>query len=203
MKCLNNDIAYHHFQMETLQTTLKLITPGCFMASIDLKDTFCSVHVGEEHRKLLRFKWKGQLWQYDCLPNGTAMAPRKSTKLLKPVFAWLRAKGHVSTAFLDDSLLIADSEADCVHNVVDTVRLLRSFRFIIHPDKSVLRPTQSIQYLWVITDTKGEVAKVIGLCQVSQLSNIDRFIVDSWRTTRRLLWQLAEVTMTVTCACPF
>ena len=66
------------------------------------------------------------------------MAPRKFTKLLKPVFAWLRGKGHISTAFLDDSLLMADSEADCVHNVVDTIHLLRSLGFIIHPEKSVL-----------------------------------------------------------------
>lgn len=44
---------------------------------------------------------------------------------------------------------MADLEADCVHNVDDTVRLLRSLGFIIHPDKSVLRPTQSIEYLGV------------------------------------------------------
>ena len=49
-----------------------------------------------------------------------------------------------------------------------------------------------------------EVVKIIGsLCQLSVPSNMDRLIIDSWRTTRRLLWRLAEVTMTVTCACPF
>ena len=88
--------------METLQTALKLITPGCFLASIDLKDAYCSVPVAEEQRKLLQFQWKGQLWQYVCLPDGIDMAPRKFTKLLKPVFACLRGKGHISTAVLDD-----------------------------------------------------------------------------------------------------
>ena len=35
--------------------------PGCFMESMDLKDAYCSVPVATEHRKLLWFKWKGQL----------------------------------------------------------------------------------------------------------------------------------------------
>ena len=105
LKCVNKDIAYHHFKMDTLQTVLKLVTKGCFMASVDLKDVYYSVPVSEAHNKFLRFQWKRQIWQYECMPNGLSFAPRKFTKLLKPVFATLREKGHLSTAFLGDSLL--------------------------------------------------------------------------------------------------
>ena len=45
--------------METLQAALKLVTPGCFMASIDLKDAYYTVPVEKEHRKFLRFEWEG------------------------------------------------------------------------------------------------------------------------------------------------
>ena len=85
--------------METLNTALKLIGEGCFMASIDLKDACYSVPIHEEHKKLLLFEWKGQVFEFDALPNGLALAPRQFAKLLEPIFASLRKKGHISTSF--------------------------------------------------------------------------------------------------------
>ena len=43
LKNLNEYVAYHHFKMDNIQTVLKLIRPGCFMASVDLKDAYYSV----------------------------------------------------------------------------------------------------------------------------------------------------------------
>ena len=50
------------------------------------------------------------------------------------MFAWLRQKGHISTSFLDDSLLSPDNEQDFERNVVDTAQLFQSLEFIIHPE---------------------------------------------------------------------
>ena len=154
LKKLNEDITYHHFKMETLQAALKVVTPGCFMASIDLKDAYYTVPVEKEHRKFLRLEWEGQLWQFNCMPNGLALAPHKFTELMKPVFATLRERGHFSTAFLDDSFLLAETRMAYACSVFDTVQLLRSLGFIIHLDKSVLEPTRRIQYLGVIIDSE-------------------------------------------------
>ena len=66
------------------------------------------------------------------------------------MFATLRDKGHLSSAFLDDSVLVAQSRESCLQNVRDTVQLLRSLGFIIHPEKSVLEPSHTIQYLGVV-----------------------------------------------------
>ena len=38
----------HHFKMDTIHTALKLMRPGCFMAFVDLKHTYYSVHVALE-----------------------------------------------------------------------------------------------------------------------------------------------------------
>lgn len=84
------------------------------------------------------------------------MSTRKFIKLLKPVFATLRGKGHVSTAFLDDSLLLGESEQECIDNVQDTLDWLRRLGFIIHPSKLVLKPTERIQYLGVIINSESE-----------------------------------------------
>ena len=63
LKPLNEFVDYHHFKMDTFQTALKLklIQPGCFMASVDLKDAYYSIPVHPKHRKYLMFKWEGQI----------------------------------------------------------------------------------------------------------------------------------------------
>ena len=39
--------------MDTLQSILKLVTTGCYMATINLKDAYYLVPVAHEHRKYL------------------------------------------------------------------------------------------------------------------------------------------------------
>ena len=36
-KCFSTHVQYHHFKMDSLNTVLQIVKPGCFMASIDLK----------------------------------------------------------------------------------------------------------------------------------------------------------------------
>ena len=84
---LNTFVKYTHFKMDTFETAKSLISEGCFMACIDLKDAYYSVSIQKHHRKFLKFTWMDQLWQYKALPNGLTTAPRLFTKLLKPVLA--------------------------------------------------------------------------------------------------------------------
>ena len=95
LKPLNKFVDYHHFKMDTFRTALKLIRPGCFMASVDLKDAYYATPIAEEDRKLrLMLQWKGKYYQFTCLPNGLPSAPRIFTKILKPVYTRLRSIGH-------------------------------------------------------------------------------------------------------------
>ena len=160
LKALNSQVTYRHFKMETLSTALSLIRKGCYMASLDLKDAYYSVPIHKDYKKLLRFEWKGHLFEFNALPNGLAAAPRLFTRLLKPVFATLREAGHISTVFLDDSLLIGYSEWECIMNVRESLCAISSAGFIVHPVKSVFTPTQQIQYLGVVIDSESMTVKL-------------------------------------------
>ena len=46
--------------MDTLESAIHLVTPNCFMASVDLKDAYYSVPIYKYHRKFLKFEWKGK-----------------------------------------------------------------------------------------------------------------------------------------------
>ena len=58
------------------------------MASVDLKDAYYSVPIASEDRKFLKFEWKGDYYQYTCLPNGLACAPR--WQIIYQTSSWLR-----------------------------------------------------------------------------------------------------------------
>ena len=91
--------------MDTFEIALTMITKDMFMCSIDLRHAYYSVPVAKEHRKYLRFVWKGQIFEFTCAPNGLSCLPNRFTKLLKPVYAKLRTETEICTGFIDDSLI--------------------------------------------------------------------------------------------------
>ena len=147
LKKFNVNVENFHFKMETLKHALTLVSPNCFFCSLDLRDAYYSVHMTEKSQNFLKFEWKGQLYKYTAFPNGLACCPRLFTKLLKPVMAQLHRWGFISTIFIDDTLLMGDSELECVQNVKASLCLFEKLGFVIHPEKSVLAPTHVITYL--------------------------------------------------------
>jgi hypothetical protein len=93
------------------------------------------VSIAEEDQKYKRFIWKEFVFQYSCLPNGLTSAPRLFTKLMKPVFATLRQYGYKNAGYIDDSLLIGDTEEECESNIKDTDTLLKWLGFVVHEKK--------------------------------------------------------------------
>ena len=147
MKDLNESLEYHHFKMDSIQTCVYLMSPGSYMASLDLQDAYYSVPISGKHRKYLKFRWKGVLYHYTCLPNGLSSAPRFFTKLLKPVLSHLRAQGFTSSIYLDDLFLQGDTFQECTNNVQKTVALLTDLGFCVHQEKSNFIPKQVLDHL--------------------------------------------------------
>ena len=151
---VNLHIQYEHFKMHSLQTAVNMMRPNCWMGSIDLKDAYYSVLVRKEDRKFLRFRWGGRLFEFRVLPNGLACAPRIFTKLLSPVFAKLREKGHECFPYIDDSFVVVDDAGRCRQSVVELEGTLKSLGFVVHPEKSVVEPTRSLTFLGFQLDSE-------------------------------------------------
>ncbi len=74
--------------------------------------------------------------------------------------------------YIDDSFLEGDDYQSCLENLVDTIKLLYSLGFIIHPKKSVLILTQRQIFLGFILDsilmriylTPDKCQKLVKLC---------------------------------------
>ena len=153
LSTLNLSVEYQKFKMETLESIIRLMRKDCFMASLDLKDAYYSVPVADEHQKFLRFRWGGKLFQYTCFPNGLTSAPRKFTKMMKPVLAHLRTLGFINAIYIDDTYLQGDSEFECRENVRVSKSLLTGLGFTINQKKSVEEPSQQLIMLGFILDS--------------------------------------------------
>lgn len=186
LSSLNKFIVNEHFQMENLGCVKTLLLPGDFMTNIDLKDAYLSVPVHETSRKFLRFLWKGKSYQFKALPFGLCSAPRIFTKVLKPVAAFLRRKAIRVLIYLDDFLLLAATVEEAVKNTQLVVNLLQSRGFTINPKKSLLIPTQVINFLGFKIDSTRmmlslpaeKTAKILDCCR--------RFLVSQSITLRNL-----------------
>ena len=60
-------------------------------------------------------------------------------KILKSVYAMLCRKGHISTAYIDDSCFQWHTKQHCTQNVSGIVHLLENFGFTVHGKKFVLK----------------------------------------------------------------
>lgn len=184
LKQLNEFVEYQHFKMDTLDSVIKMMKPGCYMASVDLKDAYYTVPICKDHQKFLKFKFNGNLYQYTCLPNGLSSAPRIFTKLLKPVYSTLRGMGHVISGYIDDSYLQGDTSDECAQNVADTSTLISELGFISHPEKSVTTPSQTLVFLGFILNSKTmtvsptthKVEKTINACSLLLSNNCPRIV---------------------------
>ena len=139
--------------METIQTCISLMKPGCYMASIDLRDAYFSLPVHASHQKYLKFMWKGTLYKFTCLPQGLGCSPRVFTKVLKPVFSHLSQRRHVSSGYIDDTFLEGDSYNLCKENVSATMQLFRGLGFWPRDLKSVTEPTQILKHLGFVLNS--------------------------------------------------
>ena len=67
--------------------------------------------------------------------------------LQKKTFSILREKVFLFPVFVDDSYLQGDDYEDCFSNVLNTIEIIRSLGFTIHPEQSKFIPTHCITVL--------------------------------------------------------
>ena len=190
LKNFNKYLPYHHFKMDTLDTILKLVRPGCYMATVDLRDAYYTVPIADESQKYLKFVFNDVLYKYLALPNGLCSGPRKFTKLLKSPIAHLRHLNYILAAYLDDIFTTNLQFKKCLEGVITSVKLFDKLGFVVNIKKSQLIPKQKIRLLGFIIDsnkmiiyldnTKKEnirkICEEIILCSVQSIRKVSSVI---------------------------
>jgi hypothetical protein len=153
LKWVNSHIPYSHFKMEGLKNVRDLLMPNDLMVKIDLKDAYFTIPLNRESRKYTAFQWEGSVYEFLVLSFGLAPAPKVFTKIMKIPLAALRRINIRLVLYLDDFLLMGQSLDEILMARDSTIFLLESLGFVINYKKSILNPTQCLEYLGILVNS--------------------------------------------------
>ena len=72
------------------------------------------------------------MYAFVSLPMGLSSSPRVFTKVMKPVFAYLRSQfGHTCLGYIDDSFYLENSYMECELATLRAVQLIISLGFYL------------------------------------------------------------------------
>ncbi|KAI2668522.1 Transposon Tf2-11 polyprotein [Labeo rohita] len=110
LRLLNRSVMRLKFKMLNINQVVSQIRSEDWFVTIDLKDAYFHVSILPQHRKFLRFAFRGEAYQYRVLPFGLALSPHTFTKCVDAALAPLRLQGIRILNYIDDWLILAQSE---------------------------------------------------------------------------------------------
>jgi hypothetical protein len=128
--------------MEDARTLRDLITPHAWGATLDLTHAYLHVAVHERFSPFLGFYFEGNYYAHRTLCFGLSSSPILFTKLLRPILARIRTF-CTAMFYLDDLVVLANSEAEAKAAVIRVVLMFRSLGLTINFSKSHLLPSQT------------------------------------------------------------
>ena len=144
-----------HFQMETIQSVLLSVHPGEWIASINLREAHFQVPVHPESHPYLRFVALGHVYQFQALCFGLSMAPQVFTRVMAPVSAFLHSLGIHMRRYLDDWFVQSSCREALERDLQIVLDLCREQGIVVNPEKSNLVPSQVVQYLGAVLNTRS------------------------------------------------
>ncbi|CAM4725781.1 unnamed protein product [Leuciscus chuanchicus] len=153
LRQLNRRVQKLKFKMLTLKQIVSQIQSEDWFVTIDLKDAYFHVSIHPHHRKFLRFAFGGEAYQYRVLPFGLGLSPRTFTKCVDAALAPLRLQGIRILNYLDDWLILAQSEQMAVRHRGVVLAHIEKLGLRLNSKKSVLLPAQRTTFLGVNWDS--------------------------------------------------
>ena len=144
---LNTFLHVEKFKMETAESIRTSLIPGEWVLSIDLSDAYLHIPIHPHSRKYLRFCHRSQVFQFTSLLLGLATAPQVFTMIVKEVKLMALSRGLRLHQYLDDWLIMSQSQEETQLNTQAAVDLTQSLGWIINQEKSELKPTQVFSFV--------------------------------------------------------
>ena len=160
LRALNQYLKVFNFKMLTSATLLRMIRQGDWFTSIDLKDAYFHVPIYPSHRKYLRFAFQGKVYEYLVLPFGLRLSPRTFVKCTQAAIAPLRQRGIRLCCYLDDWLICSETEQSAKTDLTVVMDHLDSLGFKLNLEKSVMKPSQKIDFIGITLDASSLTARL-------------------------------------------
>ena len=141
---LNEYIQISSFKMLTLSQVRLLLPPGAWTVSLDLKDGFWHLAIAKKFRPYLGFTNRNQNWRFRAMPFGLNIASKIFTKLIKFAIHCLTQENIWCLPYLDDLLIIAMSEEECLTKLQKSIEIIQKLGWISNMEKSRIIPRKPL-----------------------------------------------------------
>ncbi|KAA6380789.1 MAG: putative Transposon Tf2-6 polyprotein [Streblomastix strix] len=148
-----------HFKMDGPEQLRQILQQSDYATILDIKDAFHHIHVQPNLQQFLGFKFRNRSYTYSGLPFGWNLSPFFFSKTLAIAIRAIRSKWKIKIQhYMDDIILIHHSKDTLKQTTQDVIRFLQNLGQRLSPNKCVLIPKMTFQYLgWQFQTASMEV----------------------------------------------
>jgi len=143
------------FKYEKLTDLQNLLVGGEWMCKLDLSAGYHHIPLRAEQAPLFGFEFEGKTYSWRQLFFGLSPAPYIFTMILRDVAKKWRFDGINLIHYIDDIAIFAKSRLLCAQQIARVRKDLEDLGFVINLEKSVLEPTQELEFLGYEVNTRN------------------------------------------------
>ena len=147
MSYVNDHLVMNKFKFEGLSDLADLAEKGDYAVSFDLTSGYYHVGLHPRTRTYTGFCWKGEYYQYNCLPFGMKSAPWVFSKVMRELVMFWRKSGISVLPYLDDFFFSRKGELACLRLCLRLQKDFHSAGLIINLPKCTLIPSLVLRQL--------------------------------------------------------
>ena len=132
----NHSIRYTKFQLNQIDSVLKMIQRNDFFGSLDLVQAFAHAYVKKPHQKYFMFQRKGVTYRYITMPQGYKDSPRLFCHLMARILSHLRSLFIDILCYIDDTFLCSCSPYQLQQNLDFTRQFFQHCGLTVNKEKS-------------------------------------------------------------------
>lgn len=154
LKFVSAHLNHKAYKMETITQIREMIQEKDWMVSIDIVNAFYHLLIHPDYRQYCRFKALNKTYQFKALPMGLSESPWALSRIMNEFIRKIRAKGIRITCYVDDILIMAQTEQECEQHKTMVLREMDCLGITPNLSKSQLIPNQCIEHLGFRLDTE-------------------------------------------------
>ena len=148
------------FSYASPEDAASMMTPGCWMAKLDLDAMFLSMPISYRSRRFFGFRCGAKVFYYKRTPFGGKLFPAVMTAFMAEVLAIARSRGvDRAVGYMDDFLVMGATAEECKRHLDLVIGILESHGWTISQDK-VTEPAQVCEFLGIVFDSNRMVMTV-------------------------------------------
>lgn len=158
---LNDFCQKEPFQYSSVQDGVDMISPGYYLAKLDLKAAFRSVRTHSSNFQYCGLKWtfsgdREPTYLIDTrLPFGARRSPYLFNELSQAVVRIMCSRGYPNiVCYLDDYLICEATHHACAETLNELLKVLRVLGFAINYNK-IVGPTTRLSFLGITLDSSS------------------------------------------------